>query len=369
MLRDNTTDFRKIFTEGIPLLDVRAQVEFQKGAFSQSVNVPILDDEQRCLVGTCYKEKGQDAAITLGHELITPSLKRERQDAWKGFGNENPMGYLYCFRGGLRSRISQQWLREAGLDYPLVVGGYKAMRTFLLEDMEDSFQNLPFVLLGGRTASGKTHLLKKIQRQVDLEGLAKHRGSSFGALVEEQPTQINFENALSIALLKLKSEAHTPVFIEDEGRRIGKRVLPQSLSIAMAAYYPSVRLEVPMEERVSSCVKDYITDLFPHFLAAHGERAHELFRQKYLDNLFKIQKRLGGDRYKLIHEQFNLALDKFEHGDETGFCEPFETLLRDYYDPMYDYQSTKRQGKLLFSGAESEVLQWCQDYIQNYVPK
>jgi tRNA 2-selenouridine synthase len=318
MSRENTTDFLKIFTEGTPLLDVRADVEFSKGAYPQSVNVPILDDDQRCAVGTRYKQNGQDAAIALGHELITPELKAQRVQAWKAHAEAHPDGYLYCFRGGLRSRITQQWLKEAGLDYPLVVGGYKAMRTYLMEETEESIKQLPLVLIGGRTASGKTHLLKTLSRQLDLEGLANHRGSSFGALVEPQPTQINFENKISIELLKLRQAGPLPVFIEDEGRRIGQRTLPMCLHLSMVERYPLVIMEIPMEERVKSCVRDYITDLYPLFLSNYGEQAHEKFSEKYLDNLFRIQKRFGGDRYKIVNEQFIEALALLKDGDESG---------------------------------------------------
>ena len=126
---------RRIFTDDLPLLDVRAEVEFAKGAFPNSVNIPLLDDEQRRLVGTCYKEEGPKAAFDLGVELITP-FKDQRIAAWKRFSEANPTGYLYCFRGGSRSQISQAGLKEAGVDYPLVDGGYKRMRQFLIDELE-----------------------------------------------------------------------------------------------------------------------------------------------------------------------------------------------------------------------------------------
>ena len=139
----------KIFTDDIPLLDVRAEVEFAKGAFPNSINIPILDDEQRHLVGTCYKKEGPKAAFDLGVELVTP-VKEQRIRAWKTFSEANPTGYLYCFRGGSRSQISQAGLKEAGVDYPLVDGGYKRMRQFLIDELE-KIQSLPIVMIGGRT--------------------------------------------------------------------------------------------------------------------------------------------------------------------------------------------------------------------------
>lgn len=363
MFRENTEDYKSLFLKDLPLLDVRAPIEFEKGAFPQSVNVAILDDDQRKAVGTCYKQKGQDKAIELGHELVSGDVKAQRVEAWKAQALSNPEGFLYCFRGGLRSRITQQWLKEAGVEYPLVRGGYKAMRQFLIEEMELNIQRIPFVMIGGRTASGKTHLLKTLRRHIDLEGIAGHRGSSFGALVEPQPTQINFENVLSIAMLKHWENHRQTVFIEDEGRRIGKRILPLSLSKRMAEELPLAMVEIDMEERVASCVQDYITDLFPLFAQAYGEQAHDRFREKYLDNLDRIERRLGGDRHKVIHAQFEEALKLWQGGDSSGFCEPFESLLRDYYDPMYDYQSTKRKGGVLFKGDRSAVVEWAEAYV------
>ena len=104
MIRQDTNDYQKIFLEDRPLMDVRAPVEFDKGAFPNSQNIPILDDLQREAIGTCYKQDGQDAAIALGLQLVIPDLREQRLEKWTQFVKVNPQGYLYCFRGGLRSR-------------------------------------------------------------------------------------------------------------------------------------------------------------------------------------------------------------------------------------------------------------------------
>ena len=134
---ENLTDFRHIFLNDVPMMDVRAPVEFGQGAFPGVVNHPLMNDDERQQVGTCYKQKGQDAAIALGHQLVSGATKQQRIEAWAGFAQAQPQGVLYCFRGGLRSQIVQQWLKsEAGISYPRVVGGYKAMRTFLIDTTE-----------------------------------------------------------------------------------------------------------------------------------------------------------------------------------------------------------------------------------------
>lgn len=120
-MRENSDDYRQIFLSGLPLMDARAPVEFHKGAFPGAVNLPLMNDIERQKVGTCYKVHGQQAAIELGHKLVCGAIKEERIAAWAAFARANPEGYLYCFRGGLRSQITQQWLREeAGIELSLI---------------------------------------------------------------------------------------------------------------------------------------------------------------------------------------------------------------------------------------------------------
>lgn len=367
--RTHSKDFLTLFLTDTPLLDVRAPIEFEKGAFPCSFNAPLLDNEQRKIIGTRYKEEGQDSAITLGNTMATETIKQQRLQAWQAFTSAHPEGYLYCFRGGLRSRISQQWLKEFGVDYPFIEGGYKAMRTFLIEALRESLRSIPMVLVSGRTSSGKTLVLQQMQRHIDLEGLANHRGSSFGAMVSPQPSQIDFENSISIALLKQRHQHKLPVFMEDEGRLIGQRSLPPELRQAMIEEYPLVVLHTPMEERVEIAVKDYITDLFPHYQSAYGELAHSTFSDKILHNLSRIKKRLGGERYTILNGQLTEALVAMADGDSTGFAAPIQTLLSDYYDPMYDYQLSKRHGPILFEGDKQSLLEWAEVYRPQHVKK
>jgi tRNA 2-selenouridine synthase len=366
----DTADFSQIFLSDAPLMDVRAPVEFIKGAFPYTDNFPILNDEHRALVGTCYKEEGSEAAKQLGYELVVESnLKEKLVVGWKAFAEANPNGYLYCFRGGMRSHITQTWLKEAGIDYPLVQGGYKAMRTFLMSETERLAEELPIVLIGGRTGSGKTHLLKRLGRHVDLEGLAKHRGSSFGRLVEEQPAQIDFENSLGIDLIKAEHESDSPVFMEDEGRRIGQRNLPVGLFAQMSERYPLVILEEPMEERVKTCIRDYVTDLFPLFQEHFGpDECGAEYIKWSTEALFRVKKRLGGDRYAEVNGQITTALESYlSSGDESGFEIPVRTILGDFYDPMYDYQLEDRKDQILFRGTADEIVEWAKTYsTKNY---
>src|SRR5690606_17471921 len=120
MTRTDSDDYRALLLAATPLLDVRAPVEFAAGSIPGAQNVPILDNDERAAVGTAYKHEGQQAAITLGHRLVSGARKAARIARWQAFAAQHPDGYLYCFRGGLRSQTAQAWLREAGIELPLV---------------------------------------------------------------------------------------------------------------------------------------------------------------------------------------------------------------------------------------------------------
>nr|HPQ97141.1 tRNA 2-selenouridine(34) synthase MnmH [Thiolinea sp.] len=222
-------DLHAVLVAGRPLLDVRAPVEFAAGAFPGATNLPLMNDAEREAVGRCYKQAGQDAAIALGLEQVSGAVKTQRIAAWKTFLEALPAQdrVLYCFRGGLRSRIAQQWILEhTGMACPRIKGGYKAMRRYLLDQLDVLPGRFQGWVLSGRTGSGKTRFLNGFRQQIDLEGLANHRGSAFGPNVTPQPTQIAFENALAIALLRQQDAGWQALLFEDESRNIGSVHLP-----------------------------------------------------------------------------------------------------------------------------------------------
>jgi len=355
-LRQNTADYTRLFLDDVPLMDARAPVEFARGAFPRAENLPLLDDRQRELVGTEYKRRGQEAAIDLGWRLATPAVRAQRLDLWSDFVRRHPEGYLYCFRGGLRSRTTQQMLRGEGIDYPLVEGGYKAMRNFLLDSLDRQCNRLPLIVIAGHTGCGKTALIQRAARAVDLEGIARHRGSSFGRTGEAQPTQIDFENCLSIDLLKLAQEA-SPVFVEDESRLIGRCALPPVLQEAMKQA-PRVQVEEPLEARAQRIVRDYVDEALPRFAGAEQGPA-EALGEELRGNLGRIQKRLGGLRYRQLDEQLQAANRELaSSGSADAYIPVVAALLREYYDGMYEYQMSRREGKVLFRGSHSEVAEW-----------
>lgn len=355
-LRPDTDDYRQLFLRDLPLMDTRAPTEFARGAFPAAVSLPLMTDDERARVGTCYKQEGQAAAIALGHSLVQGSVKAERLAAWIAFARENPAGYLYCFRGGLRSQIVQQWLAEAGVHYPRIRCGYKAMRQYLLEELERCIDAAHIVLVSGRTGSGKTRVIQALSRSVDLEGLANHRGSTFGALLSPQPSQIDFENRLAIALMKRLAGDDKRVVLEDEGKLIGRLALPQSLRDRMQEA-PLLELDIPLEERVTVVLEDYVVDLGQRYRDAFGDTGPQQHRERLQADLARTRKRLGGERYQTVSSLMETAFDAQEgNGAIDGHRAWITLLLRDYYDPMYNYQMRQRSGERLMVGDREQVI-------------
>ncbi|MBN8432257.1 tRNA 2-selenouridine(34) synthase MnmH [Microbulbifer salipaludis] len=357
--RPDSENYRDIFLRDLPLIDTRAPTEYSKGSFPTAVNLPLMTDAERQKVGTCYKQHGQQAAISLGHTLVRGKIKQQRVDRWAEFAQANPQGYLFCFRGGLRSQISQQWLHEAGVDYPRITGGYKAMRSFLLQEIESAVQQCQFILVGGMTGTGKTEVLAQLENAVDLEGHANHRGSSFGKRATAQPPQIGFENALAIDLLKRRAAGQQQFVLEDESRLIGKCSIPFSLHQRMATL-PIAWLDDAFENRVERILRDYVIDLCAEFIDCFGtEEGPEKFATALLQNLSKISKRLGGQRYQELQAIMQQALQvQSSNGDVEHHREWITRLLRDYYDPMYDYQISQKSDRIIFRGDQTAVVEF-----------
>lgn len=358
-MHNTFNDFKQIVLEDIPLLDVRAPIEYEKGAFKHSMNLPILTNEERHIIGICYKEEGNASATELGYRLVSGSVKEARLASWVHFFQENPKGMLYCFRGGSRSRIAQEWICEAlGREVLRLEGGYKAFRNYLLEALEPTQQTSHPIILGGCTGSGKTHILKQLPHAIDLEGLANHRGSSFGRHRTPQPTQITFENDLAYALIRHQAAGHAYMILEDEGRHVGQNFIPKDL----ASYFASgdlVVVEVPLEERMRITLKEYVIDAQAEYLetAATTDEGLKAWHTYISDSMKRLKKRLGGDRYVAVSAMVDHA---FSHQLATGSYDAhldwIAVFLRDYYDPMYRYQLEQTTKKIVFQGDTDEVL-------------
>lgn len=288
-----------------PILDVRSPGEFQRAHIPGAISFPIFDDAARAKVGTTYKQVGKDEAIELGLEIVGPKLATWVKMA-KQLAVDNTV-LVHCWRGGMRSG-SMSWLFEtAGLKVKILVGGYKAYRNYVLAEFD---RKIPFVVLGGKTGSGKTDILLEMQKRgaqvIDLEGVAHHRGSVFGHLgLAPQPTSEHFENEV---LAQLRAMDYSkPIWIEDESRHIGQVFMALGLYTQLRAA-PVLFLDIAAEYRLPYLVKVYAH--YPKEDLAHA--------------VGKIKKRLGGDLYKS-------AIEALEVDDFTQVA----AITLHYYDKAY----------------------------------
>ena len=356
--------FRNLFFKNTPFLDVRAEGEYAKGCFPNSTNFPILNDHERHLVGVCYKQKGQQAAIELGHQLVCGESKNTRIQNWCESAASNPNTHIYCWRGGMRSNLAQQWMHDVGIDVPLIEGGYKALRRSLIEVIDEAASNTRMIRIGGKTGVAKSCLISEIPESIDLERYANHRGSSFGRMVSAQPTQANFEHALAIDLLHASDITHTDktLFVEDESKNIGAISIP-------LAFYDAMRqsqillVEMPLEFRIQQILKEYVIEMTVSFESQYPENGFEIFSLYLNDSLQRVQKRLGLERYKEIAQLLASALHSHAHtGNVQGHEAWIARLIADYYDPMYEYQLSKKQDLVIFRGNYEEALEWALDF-------
>ncbi|MEQ4921896.1 tRNA 2-selenouridine(34) synthase MnmH [Proteus hauseri] len=356
-LASSAQNIRKILATKTPIIDVRAPVEFNQGSMPEAINLPLMNDEERAAVGTCYKQQGSQKAVELGHKLVSGETRDNRLAAWREACERFPQGYICCARGGMRSHIVQEWLKEAGIYFPLIEGGYKALRQAVIEITNELVQR-PIILIGGCTGNGKTTLVRALPEGIDLEGFAHHRGSSFGRTLQEQFPQATFENHLAVDMLK-KSQHQTRWVLEDEGRAIGANGLPESLRIKMADA-SLVIVEDPFEQRIERLKEEYFDRMTDDFLTAYGEEKGWQAYSEYLHHgLFAIRRRLGSQRATELTQLLDNALiEQKTTGNTEAHFAWLTPLLNEYYDPMYRYQLSKKEDKIIYRGTYSEVMQW-----------
>lgn len=304
-----------------PVIDVRSPGEFDQGHIPGAYNVPLFDNEERARVGTAYVQIGKDEAIRIGYEIANPKITSFLQKAQEITNKQSATGNLkpetllvHCWRGGMRSGKFAQLLNEHGFKTNTLVKGYKAYRNFVLE----SFNNTAdIIIVGGETGSGKTEILQHISAQgeqvIDLEAIAHHKGSAFGALGEKpQPTYEHFENELCAAFAKV--DLSKRIWLEDESRNIGKTRIPAALWEKMKLA-PILRVNIPKKFRIERLFKDY------------GSFSKDELR----GSLMKIQQRLGPQHVK--H-----ALEELEKGNLHEVAD----IALTYYDKAYNYNHEKR---------------------------
>ncbi len=341
---------------GRTLIDVRAPVEFAQGALPGAVNLPLMDDGERHQVGIRYQEADQGAAIELGQRLVGGALKRQRVEAWRDCIAAHPDALVYCFRGGLRSQIAQQWLAESGIERPRIEGGWKAMRQALCRRI-DAAAERPMLVVGGLTGCAKTELVQRAGGP-DLEACARHKGSAFGRHPLPAPAQIDFEHALGRELLS----AVAPYVVEDESRHIGSVNIPLSFWRGMERA-PRIRVEMPLDWRLARIHKDYIEDLSAIYAGQYGEwLGWALMRKQLSGALARLKKRLGGARLQRLQRLQALAFAEHARGNPQAHEAWLAPLLTEYYDPLYRHQLDKHRQTFLHVGDWDSCLAFARDW-------
>ncbi len=297
------------------LLDVRSPAEFEHAHIPGALSLPLFDNEQRAIVGTTYKKQSREEAIKIALPFFGEKMRKmvELVEEWsKNFEKEmgqKPVLFVHCWRGGMRSAAVAWLLDLYGFKVIQLQGGYKAYRNWVIKQYS---KTCDLKILGGYTGSGKTETLHALAHAgksfIDLEGIANHKGSSFGALGQApQPSQEMFENLLAEAIYK-HQKLNAPIWLEDESQRIGTVMIPTSFFTQLknsTCYF----VQIPFEERLNFIVNNY----------------GSFDKESLIGATQRIQKRLGGLETKN-------AIEAIQEGDiRRAF-----TILLKYYDKWYD---------------------------------
>ena len=302
----------------IPIIDVRTPAEFAKGHIPGAINIPIFSNEERAIIGTKYKQESQDTAMAEAMYFVSQKVDFYLDELAK-LESPNKKILIHCWRGGMRSGAMARLFAADGYNVQILERGYKSYKNAVLQSFE---QPLKLLIIGGMTGSGKSDVLKEMEKLgeqiVDLEGIAHHKGSAFGALGQlPQPTVEQFENELHTAFAKL--DLSKPIWLEDESQLVGKVRIPKPLfeQIRVAKVF---KLELSKEHRIQRLVKEY-TDFNKELINA---------------SIQNISRRLGG----LATKQAVEAVEKNE------FATAIDIVLS-YYDKTYSYGLSKREGQTI----------------------
>jgi tRNA 2-selenouridine synthase len=308
------SDFLRLASQ-FKVIDVRSPKEFINGHIPGAFNIPLFDDHERESVGIKYKNEGRIPAILHGLDLTGSKMSFKLKEAIK-LAEGNKL-LVHCWRGGMRSE-AMAWLFSLGdIETEILDGGYKSYRNHVLENLAG---NGNYIILGGLTGSGKTEILKTMRMKghqvIDLEGIACHKGSAFGALGQPpQPSSEHFANVLYHEISA--ADMTSPLWLEDESKSIGSVFMPDQLYKAMQES-PVIALIMDVKTRMPRLLKEY---------SAHSG-------EELIASVLKISKRLGGDLTKE-------SIESIESGDFTRAIE----IALSYYDKTYYYGLKRRPDK------------------------
>lgn len=323
----------------LPVVDARSEGEFEQSRIPGAINIPILNNEERVAVGTLYKRAGAEKAILKGFELVGPRFHLIQKEALRLFPTKKLI--LYCWRGGMRSQLLSWLLTQVGFEIFRLEGGYKTYRSFTFSFVR---KPLPILILGGRTGAGKTKLLHRLKERgeqvIDLEGLANHKGSSFGSIGQlPQPTVEQFENLLAEDLRLM--DLSNPIWVENESRKIGRIILPDGFYMQMTQNL-RIEIEKSKAERIAHIASEYAN----------------LNQEELLAAVQRLTKRLGGDRT-------TQALEAIREGQPELWID----ILLGYYDKTYEFDLQRHEpSKTIQLNLEGKTLEKQVDLLLQLKP-
>ena len=320
----NTAEFLSKSIMG-KIIDVRSPAEYASGHITNAWSLPMFTDEERSIVGTIYKQTGKKEAVLKGLEIIGKKLKNIAENALS-ISDGKPL-YIHCWRGGMRSKSMAQLFENIGIECFILHGGYKSYRYFILEEFKKPRK---FIVIGGKTGSGKTQVLHKLkaigEQVIDLEKLANHKGSAFGSIGEQpQPSTEQFANDLFQNLSLLNPEKR--IWLEDESQKIG------TVFISTEFYNnyrlsPLILLDISFETRLQNLVNIY----------------GKYNKTEIIDAFKKINKKLGGQNVQAAAEYVT-----------QNNLKDAAAIALSYYDKTYNYGlQNKESNNILNLSFENE---------------
>lgn len=327
-------------------VDVRSPKEYQEDHIYGAINIPLLDNEERAIIGTLYKHEGKEQAVEKGYEYVLPKLEELHQKLKMLTENYQEVT-IYCFRGGMRSSSVVDFAQSKGLKVSKLENGYKGYRNYVLEYLKNIDEKFKFVVLHGNTCVGKTDILLELEKVglqiLDLEFLAKNSGSVFGGIYYEGegPSQKYFETLLFEKFISYERSGAPYVFMESESKKIGRCYLSKEFwSMMQNAHH--ILVEATIEERVQRSVHDY------SLKESDNDRALVRSVRKLKDSIGK---------------QIMLELEK--DIQEKDYAKVAKYLMENYYDQLYRHSEKKYSYELTVNSGNmpatvNKILNWHQ---------